>query len=280
MTYSQLLYYLKGLAQSAPLVNTVTKGEVASLDLDKANIYQMVHIDISEATFNSGMAMSYSIAIACLQQRDLNSEPVEDKFWRQDNEVDNHNETMVTLQLIWSQIYRDWQDLYISAEDDAVFEKITFEKGNILDGWELRFIAQVPFSVDLCVDPSYGAEMILNGNFASGSDDWTSGSGAGELTIIDEEAYIGASGTAQQLGLTIENGKKYKFEIMARVTASGTMQVEGVSGIPIITKELSQVMSTIVTEFIANDNGTGIRISEIEGGSNMIIDNVSLKEIL
>lgn len=132
------------------MVNTVTRGEISGLDLDKANIYPLVHIDIERGVFNGGATMSYDIYIACLQQRDLNSEPVSDKFWRQDNEVDNHNETLTILQIIWTQVYRDWQDIFISSNDAPTFEKITYAKGNILDGWALQFVAEVPISIDLC----------------------------------------------------------------------------------------------------------------------------------
>lgn len=152
MTYSELLYYLKGLAENTPLVNTVTRGEISGLDLDKANIYPLVHIDIAQGVFNEAVTMSYDVYIACLQQRDMNDEPVADKFWRQDNEVDNHNETLLMLQTIWTNIYRDWQDKYLSSNDTPTFEKISYAKGNILDGWSLQFVVEVPFSVDLCQD--------------------------------------------------------------------------------------------------------------------------------
>jgi len=41
--YTELLYYVKQLAEADTLVNTVTKGDFNLLDLDKANIFPLVH---------------------------------------------------------------------------------------------------------------------------------------------------------------------------------------------------------------------------------------------
>lgn len=150
MTYTEILEYLKSLAEADPQVNTVTRGEVSKLDLDKQNIYPLVHIDLASGTFNSARTITYEVYIAALQGRDMNNEVITDKYWGQDNEVDNHNETMIIVQKIWGQIFREWQNNLLGSDATPSFEKITYAKGNILDGWALTFNIEVPFDIDLC----------------------------------------------------------------------------------------------------------------------------------
>lgn len=149
--YSELLYFLKGLAENNSLVNTVTKGAIDMIDLEKANIYPLVHITIEEAGFTNGATITFEVNLECLTERDLNQEIVEDKFWRQDNEVDNHNETLAILNDLWLRILRDWEDKNITTSDNATLNKIEFEKGNILDGWGMAFTVELPnTTISLC----------------------------------------------------------------------------------------------------------------------------------
>lgn len=150
--YTELLYYLKELAEGNDLVNTVTKGDVDKIDLEKANIYPLVHITIESARFTNGSTIIFPVALECLTERDLNQEIVSDKFWRQDNEVDNHNETLAILNDIWLRILRDMEENDITTTDNAELVKIEFEKGNILDGWGLTFEVEVPnTTINLCI---------------------------------------------------------------------------------------------------------------------------------
>jgi len=79
--YTQLLYYIKQLAEADSLVNTVTKGDFALLDLDKANIFPLVHINITDAGFTNGQTVKFSLQIGCFDIRDVNKEIRTDKFW-------------------------------------------------------------------------------------------------------------------------------------------------------------------------------------------------------
>jgi len=92
--YSELLNYLKQLAEADNLVNTVTKGDFEKVDLEKANIFPLVHINISGASFTNGNTIVFNVQIGAFDIRDINKEVSTDKFWEQDNEVDNHNETL------------------------------------------------------------------------------------------------------------------------------------------------------------------------------------------
>lgn len=149
--YTRLLIYIKQLAEANELINTVTKGNVDKIDLEKANIYPLLHISIDDGSFTNGSTIIFNVALECLQQRDLNKEVVTDKFWRQDNEVDNHNETLAILNDIWTRLLRDWESKDITASENPTFTKIEFEKGNILDGWALEFSVELPnTTLSLC----------------------------------------------------------------------------------------------------------------------------------
>lgn len=150
--YSELLYFLKGLAQANEFVNTVTKGAIDKIDLQKANIYPLLHITIEEAQFTNGSTVIFNVTLECLNQRDINKEIVEDdKFWSNDNEVDNHNTTLAILNDIWLRILRDWEERDITTSDNATLQKIEFAKGNILDGWSLEFQVELPnTTISLC----------------------------------------------------------------------------------------------------------------------------------
>jgi len=51
--YSQLLYYLKELAENDPYINTVTKDSDSNIDLDKGNLFPLFNIDILNGAFPS-----------------------------------------------------------------------------------------------------------------------------------------------------------------------------------------------------------------------------------
>jgi len=149
--YSQLLYKLKELAETNQFVNTVTKGSIDRIDLEKANIYPLVHVTIEEGEFTNGSTIIFQVTLECLTERDLNQEVVNNKFWRQDNEVDNHNETLAILNDIWLRLLRDWENENITTSENATLTKIEFEKGNILDGWGMTFNVELPNTdISLC----------------------------------------------------------------------------------------------------------------------------------
>lgn len=150
--YSEILIYLKSLLESDDLVNTVTKEDVREIiDHEKQNIYPLCHIDIDSAGFTNGKTVTFSIEVAALDIRDFNNEPNKDKFWDNDNEVDNHNTTFAILNNLWTRLYKDVEDRDITASENPQLNKVTLEHTNQLDGWLLSFDLEVPNDVlNLC----------------------------------------------------------------------------------------------------------------------------------
>ena len=149
--YSELLTYIKSLGEADYFVNTITQGDFDKIDLDKGQLHPLLHIQINSSSFSNSQTVLFSVQVGCFNIRDINKEIVEDRFWRQDNEVDNMNETLATLNRIWLNISRDFQDNNITATD-ASLEPSTYTKAKILDGWIMTFDVEMPNTeISLCM---------------------------------------------------------------------------------------------------------------------------------
>jgi hypothetical protein len=148
--YTQVLNYLNQLAVEAG-ANTVTKDAPSDIDLQKENIYPLVNISIANGSFTNGQTINFNVLIEAFTIRDINKEVVNDKFYGNDNEVDNHNEMLAIINRMWTSMYRDFEDNLITASENPAFEKVTLDGLNMLDGWELTFAIDVPNTdLNLC----------------------------------------------------------------------------------------------------------------------------------
>lgn len=149
--YTEVLRYIKQLAEQDPLVNTVTQGVWDDLDIDNANLFPLVHIYVSGAAFTNGQTVILNVQIGAFAVRDKVNEVVTDKFWRQDNEVDNFNETLAILNRIWTKMYTDFEERDITATENPNAESHSETRGNLLDGWVLTFDVELPnTTLNLC----------------------------------------------------------------------------------------------------------------------------------
>jgi len=148
--YTQVLNYLNQLAVEAG-ANTVTKDAPSDIDLQKENIYPLVNISIANGSFTNGQTINFNVLIEAFTIRDINKEVVNDKFYGNDNEVDNHNEMLAIINRMWTSMYRDFADNLITSSENPSFEKVTLDGLNMLDGWELTFAIDVPNTdLNLC----------------------------------------------------------------------------------------------------------------------------------
>ena len=149
--YSQLLNYIKSLADADKFVNTVTKTGEFDLDTYKGNIFPIFDIFVGAGSFPSNAVIRFNVVLTCIDLRDINKEVVNEKFFENDNEVDNHNEMLAVLNRVWLNMVKDFQDNNITASLDPPFDKITYEGKNIYDGWALTFEVDVPnTTINLC----------------------------------------------------------------------------------------------------------------------------------
>ena len=149
--YSELLRYLKQLGDEDVFINTITQGNFESIDIDKKNIFPLEHISIGNASFPSHSVIRFDVQIGVFDIRDINKEVNEDKFNLNDNEQDNLNETLSSLNRMWLKMSKDFEENNITASDEPSLEIQTFTRKNLLDGWILTFQVDVPnVTLSLC----------------------------------------------------------------------------------------------------------------------------------
>jgi hypothetical protein len=149
--YTQLLTFIKSLGEEDPFVNTITRDGEIDLDINKMNVFPLLDIYIPSGSFSNGRTLNFDVELYCVDIRDINKDIVNDKFWKNDNEVDNHNETLATLNRIWTAMYRNFERNDITASENPTLEKVTYSNKNLLDGWKLSFEVEMPnTTLNLC----------------------------------------------------------------------------------------------------------------------------------
>lgn len=151
--YSQLLQYLQQLAYQDVLVSMVTQGQFQDVDLLKASLFPLVHISIATGSFTNTQTVNFDVQIGVFNIRQLNKELNTDKFWSNDNAVDNVNECIAILNGMWGKMYMDFEQHNITSSENPTFEIIYEERSNILDGAILTFQVAMPNNIiELCVE--------------------------------------------------------------------------------------------------------------------------------
>ena len=123
-----------------------------------------------------------------------------------------------------------------------------------------------------------GPELIVNGNFniASGSGvGWTASSGA--TTTGGVGTMPNGGGTLSQNILT--TGKLYRFELIARSSAGGKIKV--INNGVIFLENYNNILPVTYVKHSADFTAAAadFTIGEL-GGSDLIIDSVSVKELI
>ena len=146
---TQLYTYLKKLADADSLVNYVTKSN--AMDVNKEIITPVVAINITSGGFTNGSTVKFNIELACFSQRDITKDLIEDEFWGNDNEVDNHNTCIAILNRMWNTMYVDFENNNITSSKNPNFELGSFDGLKLLDGARLTFEVEMPNTdISLC----------------------------------------------------------------------------------------------------------------------------------
>ena len=148
--YTQLLRHIKKLAEKDDYITTILHRLPEDFDWEKGNIFPILNISALAGTFTSTSTIQFDVTLTCVDKRDINKEDVNDKFWGNDNEVDNHNSTLSHISNLWTKINRDYTRENITASDTPNLEQIEFEGMNLVDGWSISFQVEMPMNVSLC----------------------------------------------------------------------------------------------------------------------------------
>jgi len=154
MNQISLLYnYIKELGEADPYVSTITKNASSELLQDKVTIFPLLNIFISNVTYNSPQTKLFTLEISCFNKRDVNKTYVNDKFYGNDNELDNMNETEACLSRIWLNSYRNFQSNNILAQEAPTLEPVLEGTTALVDGWVMTVNIEVPNTVmNICND--------------------------------------------------------------------------------------------------------------------------------
>lgn len=139
--YYEVMRVLKGYLEADNDINTVTKGDIADIDLDKKNIFGLAHVNISGAAFKDGVIV-FNIAVFAMDIRNHSNEIPKDKFIGNDNEDDNLNTMLYVLNRLFLSIKKKGGDFQILGEPSL--EPFTESRKNLLDGWAMRFELEIP----------------------------------------------------------------------------------------------------------------------------------------
>ena len=149
--YSEILRYIKELGDRDIFINTITQGDFEDVDIEKKNIFPLLHVSIGNASFPADGVVRFDVQLGAFDLRDINKDIVEDKFYENDNEIDNLNETLSVLNRIWLLMLKDFEENNITASDSPTLEQFTESKKNLLDGWIMTFQIDVPnLNISLC----------------------------------------------------------------------------------------------------------------------------------
>lgn len=142
--YTELLIYLKGLFEKDPLVNVVGQGALDGSDIDKMTLFPLVNIEITGGSFTNGSSVNLGVTISAMTDRDINKDINTDRFWSNDNEVDNMNEMLAVLNRAWTTAYRDFEGSDIIATENPTLTPQIYKGKSILDGWSIDFDLEMP----------------------------------------------------------------------------------------------------------------------------------------
>ena len=146
--YYKVLDTLKSVVEADAINNTVTQGNIDSVDLNKKNIYPLTNIIVTTGAIKP-RTIDFSVTIHCVDIRDDVRKANKDKFTGVDNEIDNLNTTLAILNRVYKRLVTYDDSIEVSAE--ANIESIMGEFTNTLDGWQMDFTLTIDnINVDAC----------------------------------------------------------------------------------------------------------------------------------
>lgn len=150
MSYYAILNTLKGELEATNLVNTVTEGDIFSVDLSKQTIFPLAHIMVNTATFEENV-IRYNISIIGMDVVDISKDETTDIFIGNDNEQDVLNSQITMLNRVYDKLRRG--DYMFNAgiiDGNPNLEPFIERFENNLAGWTMTFDYLVGNEMTIC----------------------------------------------------------------------------------------------------------------------------------
>ena len=150
IAYYDVLDTVKDILLADVNCNTVTRGDITKVDLNKQNIFPLAHMILNNIT-ESGQTMSFNFSILAMDIVDTSKNETVDIFRGNDNEMDVKNTQLAVLNkfvqiLRKGATHRDGYQL----DGSTTLEPFTDRFENEVTGWALSFTLVVMNNIDIC----------------------------------------------------------------------------------------------------------------------------------
>jgi len=148
--YYEILTKLQTELNNDPLINTVSEGDIFSIDLNKQTIFPLCHIMVNSATFVDNV-IQYNISIMAMDVVDISKEETTDKFRGNDNEQDILNTQINILNRLYEKLRRGnlYDDNY-QVDGTPSLEPFIDRFENKLAGWTMTVNINTPNVMTVC----------------------------------------------------------------------------------------------------------------------------------
>ena len=146
-TYYKLITTIKDTFEDDSRVSTVTTSGDDDIDINKKNLYPLVHVNVLDSPFitlDTTAVVRYSVEVTVVDIRDINKEIINDKFWLNDNRHDNWNETRSILKEAQNKLVKNINGSDVTITSATAANILSFAKENTLDGWQETWTVDVP----------------------------------------------------------------------------------------------------------------------------------------
>lgn len=152
IAYYDVMDTLKDLLLTDVNVNTVTRGDITQVNLNKVDIFPLSHIILNNVSEN-GQTMTFSFSILSMDIVDVSKEETTDIFRGNNNEMDVLNTQLAVLNKFIQKLrkgttHRDGYQVDGNVNLEAFKDR--FE--NELAGWSATFSLVVMNNIDICED--------------------------------------------------------------------------------------------------------------------------------
>ena len=148
--YYEILTKLQTELNNDPLINTVSEGDIFSIDLSKQTIFPLCHIMVNSATFVDNV-IQYNISIMAMDIVDISKDETTDNFRGNDNEQDILNTQISVLNRLYEKLRRGnlYDDNY-QVDGSPNVEPFIDRFENKLAGWTMTVNINTPNTMTVC----------------------------------------------------------------------------------------------------------------------------------
>ena len=149
-SFYKVVEFLKSHFQNDIFVHTIAHGVIEDIDVDKKNIFPLVHFQVTSAQIVEGLIV-FTFQIHILDIRNISKKPITDKFLKNDNELDNLNTCFAITNkfLTKLRLQRNAEDIELFANSTPT--PVEFQLTNLLDGWVFDVQLSIPNNnIEVC----------------------------------------------------------------------------------------------------------------------------------